>query len=196
MNDCIARKTMVPAALLAALLMFVPSASAETYYVYTGQTGAQTQIDVNHTSTWSLAPASTFLFGGGIFNIKEGSATTANITLSLYLGVDASGTLLNSVTLGPGSFTQSFTSTNFFFASPVALTGGTNYFAALTSSAVDAQSTAYFIKGAGNVTFPADATGNPVPNPVNSTPEPGSWVLFSSGLGGLLYFARRRNRRP
>src|SRR5213080_1044754 len=74
------------------------------YYLATGQTGAQTQIDVNHTSTWEMTPDINFAFGGGLFTMKDGSSSTDDVILSLYEGVDASGLLLESIDLTNSMF--------------------------------------------------------------------------------------------
>ena len=69
---------------------FLSMTAAAQTYITTGQTGAQTQIDVNHTSTWTFTPASNTTLSGGYFTMKDGSATTADVTLSLYAGPTAS----------------------------------------------------------------------------------------------------------
>src|SRR6267154_6384294 len=74
------------------------------YYLTSGQTQAQTQIDVAHTSTWLLDPNVNFDFAGGLFTMKAGGSIADDITLSLYAGSDNSGTLLGSVTLTPLQF--------------------------------------------------------------------------------------------
>ena len=74
------------------------------YYLQTGQTGAQTQIDVNHTSTWLLTPNIDFDLGGGLFVMKDGSNTSARVTLSIYQGNDDNGPLLGSAWLTHADF--------------------------------------------------------------------------------------------
>ena len=46
--------------------------AAPIYYLSTGQTGAQTQIDIAHTSSWLLNPNVDFSFAGGLFTMKAG----------------------------------------------------------------------------------------------------------------------------
>ena len=53
-------------------------------YIDTGHTGAQTQIDVNHTSVWVVTPNSAATLNGAYLTMKDGSATTASVTLSVY----------------------------------------------------------------------------------------------------------------
>lgn len=132
------------ALLVAALLVAAgaPPAAAQTAsYVYTGQTGAQTQIDVKHTATWSINVASgtTLLFGGAKLTMKRGSATTATATFACWAGTSASGAPLASTTLQPSSFTGSYQQVTFAFSPALTMTPG-NYFCSITSTAPDTQS--------------------------------------------------------
>lgn len=73
------------------VLAFVPvvlssQSQASVYYFSTDITGAQTQIDVNHTSMWTTIPGANIDILGGIFTIKAGSNAAADITFSLYTG--------------------------------------------------------------------------------------------------------------
>ena len=119
------------------------------YYLYTGQTGAQTQIDTNHTTSWLLTANSAWTLGGGRFVMKCGSATTGDISLVVRTG-SATGSEVARVTLPVGSFTQSFTETAFNFAQVLTLQANTTYYIGIESSAPDVQSQAYFIKGVDN----------------------------------------------
>ncbi len=176
--------------------------AATIYYLATDQTGAQTQIDVLHTSTWAFSPVTPFSLGGGIFDLKAGTSTIDTITLSLYQGVDATGTLLDQVTLTATQFCAQVNKCtqydyhDFFFTTPIALTVGVNYFVALTSAASpNQQSAAYFIKS--STFFGSDQNATPiVPNPIGPevTPEPGSTVLTASGLAASLIVVLRRRR--
>ena len=141
--------------LLAALAL--PRASAQ-YFLYSGQSSAQTQIDVNHQSTWLLQLTSgTLAFGGAKLTMKLGPSTVQNVTFSFYNGTSTSGPLFRQVVLTPASLTQSFTETLYAFPSPVTLVPG-YYYATLTSPAVDTQSTAYFIKGYADAFVSNDGT--------------------------------------
>jgi hypothetical protein len=131
------------------LLLFfgaTDKADALSYYVWTPNTGAQTQIDSTHTSEWWISATGTFDFQGGHLSMKSGSSATTNVSLALYRGVDATGTLLATVTLPASSFTGSFTDTFFNYSAPVTFTPGT-YYVNLTSTAPSQQAKAFFIKG-------------------------------------------------
>jgi hypothetical protein len=130
------------------------------YYLYTGQTQAQTQIDTNHTTAWLLTAASPWTLGGGRFVMKRGTATTGDISLVVRTG-SSSGTEIARVTLSRASFTGSFTEVAFDFSSPLALQAGTSYYIAIESSAPDVQSEAYFIKGVRETTI-EDLTRTPL----------------------------------
>jgi hypothetical protein len=71
---------------LATICLFAARGQASVYYFSTDITGAQTQIDVNHTSMWVTTPGGNVDILGGIFTMKAGSNTSADITFSLYSG--------------------------------------------------------------------------------------------------------------
>lgn len=134
------------------------------YYVYTGQTGAQTQVDVNHKSSFTISAANDIDFYGGSFVMKAGSSASTPITLTLYDSA-AKTNVLSSVTLTTSQFCavhggncSSYDVTKFDLPSPVRLSAGRAYYAELTSRAPDTQSLAYFIKG-GNSCYIATANG-------------------------------------
>ena len=136
--------------LVAAFLWLSTASDAlaqSTYYLWSGQSGAQTQVDVKHKSSWYIivSSGSSFTFGGGKFAIKKGSRTSDTISLKLYQN-NSAGTLLATQTVSADSVTQSFTTIDFSLASPVTLTAGT-YYATVTSAAPDTASEQYFIKG-------------------------------------------------
>lgn len=177
-------------------------------YLATNQIGAQTQVDVAHTSTWLFTPTIDFVFGGGLFDMKDGSNSSDNLQFSLFQGSDATGLLLDSVSLTHATFCGQVTDCNqfalhqFFIAPPLLLTTGTTYFAQLTSLAPDTQNTAYFIKSTSY--FIANQTGVPVvPSPIGgaggagggaptATPEPATFMLIGLGLGACAFFKRRK----
>lgn len=176
------------------------------YFVTTGHTGAQTQIDEHHTSSWSFKPASSFQLGGGIFVMKDGPATGADIILTTTnLDNNSSQTL----TLTNTPFTQSYANVYFLYTTAPgvgAITISPNlngWTVKLTSAAADHQSTAYFIKGydqaalykgGDTATTPLDLTQQPTFNgDIVSSPEPGPFLLIS---GALLMLAGFRFRRP
>lgn len=175
-----------------------------TYYLTTGQTGAQTQIDIGHSSEWSFTPTTPWQFGGGFFTMKEGSRTTAPITFRLYRGPTASSLgLLAQVTLSNAQFCSQapcnqFNIRDFHLVSPVQLTTGVTYFASLTSTAPDRQSEAYFIKASTGFRI-VDANGGiitpaPVINPSsNDAPEPATGLLIAVAAIAASLKRSRRN---
>lgn len=153
-----------------------------------------------------MTPSLDFDFGGGLFSMKSGVSTSATVLLSLYEGADASGPLLASVDLSLAIFCAQVSNCGqyefhqFFFSAPASLAVGTTYFAALTSSASDVQSLAYFIKN--DSYFIADEVGakiNPQPVTFGSpstipdpalVPEPRPLTLMGIGLGLILWGAK------
>lgn len=133
-----------------------------TYYVTTGHTGAQTQIDIRHTTSWYITVYSgtTLSFGGADLTMKRGSSTTVTATFTLMEG-GPGGAVLGTKSLTSASFTTSFASVAFHFASPLSLAPGV-YYATLTSTAPDVQSQAYFIKGKSGSTLANSSNHQPL----------------------------------
>ncbi len=139
-------------------------------YVTTGQTGAQTQIDMFHSSKFTITPTATTQILGGNFTMKNGSATvTAGHQIAFILWNSARTVKLaeklytaTGFCTAHGGTCGNFAPTLFPFDSPVTLNAGTTYYAEVISpDAEDKQSEAYFIKGGKSCSI-STATGKPV----------------------------------
>lgn len=163
--------------LAGAAALQLPLAAAQDYWIYSDITGAQTQVDINHTKDWTitLVPAATPLtFRGGQLMMKRGQAASADVVLTLYSGSSAvPANKLAESTLTSAAFGTAFNVETFQFPSGIQLLAGQTYYVALTSSAPDVQSQAYFIKGYSNAFVSSDGT-TPAPGvttqPASSVP--------------------------
>jgi hypothetical protein len=187
----------------AAVLFLACFPAMGSVWVSTGQTTAQTQIDLDHSTTWQFTPVLEFTFSGGRFIMKDGPSTVASISFSVYEGLNANGLLLAQLTLTNDDFCvgqdncQNYGLHTFDLGTQsVAMQIGRNYFIALTSpTANDKQSQAYFIKGPDLITF-TDANGNPYNPPpamIGTVPEPSTGLLLGAGVA--LAFTLKKYRR-
>jgi hypothetical protein len=220
-------------ALFAALMFAVPMVGRAdiVYYLDTGQQGGQPSIDSADETAWyapslgvpsasgitfSASSASAFdassawEFGGGNFDMKEGSSVVADLTLSLWLG-GLSGTEVDWVTWTaaqfcsfkakgcgqfdlnaplPIYFTSNHTETGTL--TPYTLTAGDSYTVVLSSAAGTGGSTEYFIK-APDAFAVQDSNGDVLP-PADA-PEPGTWMTMLAGTVALLLVRRNRHSR-
>ena len=161
------------AALGAVALASAGSAKADSNYsyFYTGQTGAQVQVDRFHTQHWSVT--TTFDLGnfiGGRFKMKAGPQTTASVTFLFFAGtyqdyLDDSYTSLMSVTRTAAEVGYAdYTFIDFFADSLLTLNAGQIYTGVLLSDAPQPQSRAFFIKDSFEFIDPQPVIGQPTPS--------------------------------
>ena len=145
---------------------------------------------------------------GGLITMKSGQSAIASVTMSIYQGSNASGTLLSSSVLSNASFCAqvgncgSYGFHTFAFGPAISLLQNTTYFISLTSPAVDTQSLAYFIKNdtyfisnqAGIAIVPSPAAFNVIvtPPPPPGIPEPKTLVMLATGTA--LLWVRMRSK--
>ena len=178
-------------ALCAVALASAGSASAgPSYsYFYTGQTGAQVQVDILHTQHWSVSPATALTnFIGGRFKMKAGPHTTDTVTFLFFAGtyqdyLDSTYTALMSVTRTAAEVGYAdYTFIDFFAPSALTLSAGDIYTGVLFSNAPQRQSQAFFIKD--SFEFISSET------PAGGAPAPSAVLLAAAGT--LLSIRKRR----
>ncbi|MCK5354846.1 MAG: PEP-CTERM sorting domain-containing protein [Methyloprofundus sp.] len=170
-------------------------------FVSTGITGANVQVDVNHTQHWTFTPGSDIDIDGALFTIKRGRNAVLDINFTLIEGEFSGwGTapILEESALVPASVTQSYIYEEFFW-NPVAaytISLGTTYTGVLWSDSADKASQSYFVKGgSASALLIVDETGatqpdfnldgQTLPPPPLSVPAPTSIALLGLGLLGL-----------
>lgn len=202
-------------AFLGLMTLAASSARANEYFaLQTSISGAQTQIDSLHTSTWAFTTGLAWDFGGGTFVMKKGPSSAADVVLSIYQGTNFdAGSLVGSVSVTSSAFTQSFANVQFLFGTALALAPSSHFYVDLTSTANDTANVQYFIKGANSSLTFVDSNNNVIPAgyvtsvtdtsgtttsgvPAPPVPEPVSISLMGVALGGLgVARVFRRNRR-
>lgn len=179
-------------ALATVVLASVDTASAAPVfsYLYTGQTGAQVQVDTLHTQHWSVAgSAGLDNFIGGRFKMKAGPATVETVTFLFFAGtyqdyLDSTYTSLMSVTKTAAEVGYAdFTFIDFFANSPLSLLDGTLYTGVLYSDAPQPESRSFFIKE--SFEFIVNQS------PAGIVPTPPAALLAAAGI---LASVRRRRR--
>lgn len=187
--------------LVVAVLLGIGSVQGAIYFAVTDITGAQVQVDVNHTQYWTYAVnVDVDDVVGGRFTIKRGPQTNEPITLDIIQGTLAdfgTATPLLTVTNQPADVTQSYDWVDFTTTgSGITLEAGRIYTAILYSNSVDAQNAAYFIKGGDEAAIIDSETGQAVPGvevdldpdvpDLPAVPEPATLAIWSLlGVAGL-----------
>lgn len=202
-------------AFLGLMTLAASSARANEYFaLQTSISGAQTQIDTLHTSTWAFTTGLAWDFGGGTFVMKKGPSSAADVVLSIYQSTNFdAGSLVGSVSVTSSAFTQAFANVQFLFGTALALAPNSQFYVDLTSTANDTANVQYFIKGANSSLTFVDSNNNVIPAgyvtsvtdtsgtttsgvPAPPVPEPVSLSLMGVALGGLgVARVFRRNRR-
>ncbi len=120
--------------LLTAFMIAGPQAASAQYYVTTGQSGAQTQIDsAPHMSTFMLSVTAPVTFGGGKFTMKRGSASSATVEYTLYSdNTGACSGPSTVVSLNASSFTTQFNLVDFLIPGNASLGIGLYWFPAIS----------------------------------------------------------------
>lgn len=178
---------------LASALAASQARATPIYYLDTGQSNANTQLDATHTTTWAFTATSNFEFGGGNFTMKTNGGS-APVTLSVYQGTSSAGTLLEAVSVQPGSFSSKYTSTAFNLQTVLDLVAGDTYFISLTTTTGTTGNNQYFIKGTDSSSID-DAHGNALAGQsltISAVPEPATLALMSMGVAGLTLGRRRK----
>ncbi len=93
-------------------------------YLETGQTGAQTQIDVDHSTTIYIGAVASFTLGGANYVMKRGSASTADVNFTVYANSACTGVPLATVTNNAAAFDQNFAVVVFQISGNITLSPG------------------------------------------------------------------------
>lgn len=190
----------------AATLLFFSCAAHAAFFVTTGQTGAQVQVDVNHTQYWTITPEISVAIDGARFDMKKGPNSSQDVYFSLIQGTINdwnSGTyqLIKQSILTKNDFSQQFNYKDFLFDSPTTLATNLAYTGILWSRADngqtnpnDRQNSAYFVKDSFSV---VDAGSNQTSsqttsqNTSNAVPEPPTLTLWIVGLLSINLYRSR-----
>ena len=192
------------------------AAAGELNILQTGQSGGNTQLDVDHSYFWRFSYSGSAQFDPvrASFVMKKGPSTSSPATMQFFRadsnGVN-NGDALSIVSVADTEFTQQYTNINFdLFNSPTSLPSRFNI--SLTSDTPSSGNGQYFIKGdLASATFGfEDENGNPITGitflgagqgtgdsgstPLASTPEPSS-ILGMLSVISLCGYSRFRSRQ-
>lgn len=204
---------------LAASALGTPVQALPVLFVSTGHAGAQTQTDINHTQHWTFSVSQNVTVGGGLFDMKRGPSSTAEVGFAIFEGTYSPFTSLDNALvqkdLTSTAFARQFK--DILFQNTVTtLLAGHTYTGVLFSDALDARNKSYFVKGGsaspllfvnakgkavtGIEILPSIATPEPPPSRFAASassdatpiPEPTLPALMALGLAGLAWMAPRR----
>ncbi|SMF96331.1 PEP-CTERM protein-sorting domain-containing protein [Methylomagnum ishizawai] len=203
---------------LAASTLGTPAQALPVLFVSTGHTGAQTQTDINHTQHWTFSVSQNVTVGGGLFDMKRGPSSTADVSFAIFEGTYSPPASLDNALLQKDltntAFAQRFKAV-LFQNTVTTLLAGHTYTGVLFSDALDAQNKGYFVKGgsaspllfvnakgkavAGIEILPSIALpeappsrfASPASTDATLIPEPTLPALMALGLAGLAWATRR-----
>ena len=161
-------------------------------YLTGPNTGAESRLDNtprNVTFFLTVTGAGPYSLAGGIFYMKAGTSTTADVTLTVY---NSLATPIGSVTLSNSTFCggsdtpacQSYFYHSFKLSSPLTLSPD-SYRLVLSTNAVPQQNSAYFVKGGGtnsSVVVPGGAAGSVELTPDLTVSKGSSPATFIAGV--------------
>lgn len=112
----------------------------------TDQSGANSEICSTASSTFNFSVSSAYTATYASFVMKRGSGSTGSVTVAIYNGANASGSVVASVSTAAAAFSQTYTTMTFTFPANTNLTANATYSLKISSATACGGSNAYFIK--------------------------------------------------
>lgn len=128
-----------------------------TIYFTTDQSGANTEVCTTASSAFNFSAASDHTAAYASLVVKRGSGTTAGLTVAIYNGANASGSVVATVTVPAASISQTYGAVQFDFPANTVLAANQTYSLKVSSTTSCGGSNAYFFK-AGNFQIYNNAT--------------------------------------